>query len=247
MIARSPHISAITATCALCLVSAPAHAQLAPQTPTGSRIQVNPQKVDPVAAGRIRKQFGQCVYRNNLVKVERILNNSDPQTIDYRAAQISQPKLAEALGLDDCLTDQIAANQSALSVSLKSEALRGLFLEEAYLAKFSKAAPQFEGRVETISRNYVSSGDDLRKARAFGTYSDCLIVKNPSGADAMLRTMPGSKDEVAAARALAPTLGACLVQGQQLAMTPFSIRTFAADGLWTRYIRDAGPAKAAVK
>ena len=122
-------------------------------------------------------------------------------------------------------------------MALNDASLRSLLAEEAYLAKFKSAAALPEGAVENSDRHYVAIGEAKAKAEGLGAYSDCLTFRDTAGADAVMRTMPGSPEERQAARALAPVLGACLTQGQTISLTPTNIRAILADGLWNRYVR----------
>ncbi len=66
-------------------------------------------------------------------------------------------------------------------------------------------------------------------------FADCITFADVTGADALLRTGPATNDEGAAVRKLMPALSACVVAGQNLALTPSSIRSVVADGMWSRY------------
>src|SRR3546814_919182 len=126
---------------------------------------------------------------------------------------------------------------------MSNNAFRSMMLEEAYLARFKTVPALSEDASEIVAdRRYITEGST--SARALGRFADCLAFRDAAGADALLRTMPGSADERQAARAMAPALGASLTRGQTLSLNTANVRAFAADGLWTRFARDVGPASA---
>ena len=213
-----------------------AHAQIEPESQLGSRIPVKPKTVDPVRAGVVKKGFARCLYTKNSAKTPVLLEYSDPVTLDLDKLKIPNDDLGKYLGMSTCLGDQADGTQSAIGLRFSPIQLRAMLQEEAYLDAHAEPPALAEGSVEIVQRNYFSEGDNLRAARGLGVFADCLVFKDTRNSDAILRTMPGSKEERAAAQALGPTLGACLVQGQTLSLSPSSIRGFAADGLWTRYV-----------
>lgn len=234
----------MTAASLLCFSPVAAHAQIEPEAPLGSRIPVKSKAVDPVRAGIVKKGFARCLYLKNSAKTPLLLENSDPVTVDLDKIEIPNNDLGKYLGMATCLGDQADGTQSALGLRFSPIQLRAMLQEESYLDAHAAAPVLAEGSIELIQRSYFSEGDNLRAARGLGVFSDCLVFKDTRSSDAILRTMPGSKEESAAAQALGPTLGACLVQGQTLSLTPSSIRGFAADGLWTRYVRSPAPSSA---
>ena len=232
-----PQIVRIMAVALLCFAPVGAQAQLEPTTQLGSRIPIKPKVVDPVRAGLVKKGFAQCLYRRNSSKAPLLLGNSDPVTIDYNKLKMPSNDIGKYLDMETCLGEQVDETQLGIGLKFSPIRLRSMLQEEAYLAA-NKDAPILPlGSVESIDRTYISTGDGLNTAKGLGAFSDCLVFRDTKNADALLRAMPGSKEESVAAQALVPTLGACLVQGQTLSLTPSSIRTFAADGLWNRYVR----------
>lgn len=236
----------MTAASLLCLAPANAQAQLKPETQLGSRIPVKPSVVGPERAGIVKKGFARCLYVNNRGKTPALLENSDPATVDFGKIKMPNDDIGKYLGMETCLGDQASGAQSAIGFRFSPIQLRAMLQEESYLDANKQAPTLPAGSVEPVQRNYFSDADKLGVAKASGAFSDCLVFNDTKNADAILRTMPGSKDERAAAQALGPTLGACLAQGQSLSLSPSSIRGFAADGLWTRYVRNPAPASAEV-
>lgn len=216
-----------------------AQAQLKPETPTGSLIPVKPETVDPQQAGRIRKGFARCVYGTARSKATALLNNSDPETVDLAAAKIKDVK--RDLAMESCLGGEVGISQSALGMKIGDSLLRDLLAEEAYLGANKKAPvlPAAPAVPPLLQARYVSTGDALTRAQGMVAFTDCVVLKNVAQADALLRTMPGSKEELAAAKALAPSLGGCLVAGQKATLTATGIRAFMAYAMWNRFGRGA--------
>ncbi|MDR6849639.1 hypothetical protein J2X47_002930 [Sphingomonas sp. BE270] len=217
------------------LMPAVAFGQLKPEVQTGSLIPVAPQAVEAKDAGLIKKAFARCIYNRNKKAAAVILTYSDPVSVDIKAAKISD--VASTFDMSECLGKQASVTQNTLGFKFKREMLRGFLAEETYLAGHPVAPTLAPGSVEVIDRTYVSNSDNLPKARALGAFADCVVFNDVSGSDALLRTMPASASERAAARALAPALGKCLEQGIQFSMSPASIRVYVADGLWNRFSR----------
>lgn len=245
MIYAQPEIArqilSISAASLFCLAPVGAQAQLEPTTQLGSRIPVKPEAMDPVRAGVVKKGFARCLYERNSAKAPILLENSDPMSLDYSKVEMPDDNIGKYLGMANCLGDQADGTQSAIGFRFSPSQLRAMLQEESYLAANRKAPTLPSGSEELVQRDYVSQGDKLHTARSLGAFADCLTFRDTRNADAILRTTPGSKNEMAAATALAPTLGACLTEGQSLSLTPSSIRGFVADGLWNRYVRNAKP------
>ena len=223
---------------ALLLSSPISRAQLEPVVQTGSRIAVKPVKFDPVTAGAMRKEFGRCLLHLQSDVSTAIMNHSDPLKVDWEAVGIKPKKFSTQSSVKRCV-GLGNGSQWNFGITVSDSAFRAVLLEESYLLH-SPAAPSLpEGAQEQTGRRYVSTGDDLPRAQGLGQFADCIAFKDTQHADALVRTKPATKDEQAAAQALVPILGVCLVQGQTLSMTPANIRALAADGLWTRYVRSS--------
>ena len=226
--------TAVLASGVLLACSASARAQIEPQEQTGTRVPLPPDTLATEKAGNVRKGFGRCVYRRHPDVADALLRNSDPAGIDFEAAGVSTDKLHDKLSLEFCMGSQARGNQAMLGVAMKPTTLRALLLEEAYLGKY-RAAP-VAASMTPAARRFFAAAEKEGEARAMADFADCLAETDTPAADRLLRTMPGSTEEETAARGLAPTLGACLTEGQTLTFTPHSIRAYAADGLWNRYV-----------
>lgn len=222
----------------------PSREPMKPESQVGTRFQTKPTQVNPEEAGVVRKSFARCLYNRAPARVDKLLENSDPEGIEYFAAGTTAERFRSDVGIDYCLHFESAASD-ARQLTMSNTAFRSAMLEEAYLARFKTAPALPEDATEIISdRRYITEGST--SARALGRFADCLIFHSAADADALLRTMPGSDGEKQAARAMAPALGGCLMRGQTLSLNTANVRAFAADGLWTRFVRGTGPVPAQV-
>lgn len=220
------------------LVASPAAAQLEPETQTGSHIPRAPEKVGAKQTGVVIKSFASCLYRSNVTKARQLFASSDAIAIDFGRIGTTPNKISKQFDMDKCLAKQLDVDQSALGIKFSLQRLRALLLEEDYLERI-KTRPPVELPESLPPRTFVALEADLPKARAIGQFADCVVERDPIGADRLIRTMPASDDERKAARTLAPALSHCLIQGQQLTLTAASVRIYAVEGLWFRYARAA--------
>lgn len=240
--------AAISAVLLLCAAPFAAQAKpsgdgMQPEAQVGTRFLKKPVEVNPREAGLERKNFARCVYGRIPDRVDRLLENSDPEGIEYYAADTTQERFWQQISRDNFCGELNSAASEHRQLSMSNTAFRSMMLEEAYLARFKTAAPALpEDATEVIDRRYITEGS--APARALGRFADCLAFRDTAGADTLLRTMPGSDEEKQAARSLAPALGACLTRGQTLSLITANVRAFAADGLWNRFVRNAGPVPA---
>lgn len=256
MILRRPHSQrgraraacvAAFAALSLCAIpglasAKPASGGMQPEAQIGTRFLKKPTEVNPREAGLERKNFGRCIYARIPDRVDKLLENSDPEGIEYYGAGESQDRFWQLIGRDNFCGGLNSAASDHRQLTISNTAFRSMMLEEAYLARFKQAPALAADATEIADRRYMTEGS--APARSLGQFADCLAFRDVAGADALLRTMPGSDEEKAAARAMAPTLGACLVRGQTLSLNAANVRAFAADGLWTRFARGAGPVPA---
>ncbi len=114
--------------------------------------------------------------------------------------------------------------------------LRNLLAEELYLSGNSKSISIPQGGQESVARVYVTPNPSVAAALALADFADCITFADPADADALLRTGPATADERADVGGLMPALSACVVAGQNLTLTPGSIR-FRGRGrcMWSRY------------
>ncbi len=214
--------------------------QLEPTQETGSRIFTQPKaQTDLKVIGPFTKRVANCTYQRMGAKlIDRYLRVSDPVSTNLDGTNIDWNRMEQAM--EFCMgyhAEEYNADirLNRIGMTFSRNRLRALMLEEAYLAGNDTPVSISDADSELTARSYVSSGDDLARAQGLGNYADCIVHRNAEGADTLLRTEPASAAEKSAARALAPVLGECLIDGQRIEFTPASIRALAADGLWSRW------------
>ncbi len=219
--------------------AAPVQAQLDGSKQAGSQIYSEPQEQnDPGTSSRYSKAVANCLYKRlGKEKISEYLKASDPVSTDLKQAGLRWTRVERAL--EDCMgawaeTYYPDVRMAKIGMSFSQNRLRALLMEEAYLDSQATPLKIAEGSGELTDRTYVSRGKNLATAQGLGNFADCVAYRDASGADAMLRTEPGSAEELAGAHSLGAVLGACLIQGQEIEFTAASIRAIAADGLWSR-------------
>jgi hypothetical protein len=228
-------IGASVALAAVGLACAPLSAQLKPEKPTGSLVKRAPTKVANRDARLIQKEVARCIVSHARPKAEAFLAHSDPATVDYAGAGIDPKKTGDVLWLSECLGEAATQDMNAISMRIPTPLLRNLVAEELYLAGNAQPITIPQGGQEGVARLFVTPESQRGAALAVADFADCITFSDPAGADALLRTGPATNDESAAVRKLMPALSACVVAGQNLALTPGSIRSVVADGMWSRY------------
>ena len=193
--------------------------------PTGSRIQQeSPADAVPAdEARRVREAMGDCIFKRHPDEVRTVLENSDMVGLKPGTS------LAK-LRMDGCLEDELTTSDLQMKLSILS--LHGMFAERAYLAANPTPPDWLKTSFAIDKRRYFAKGDDLKRAQGVGFLVDCLVTAAPVRADTLLRSSAGSTEELAAVRALAEPLGGCLFEGQEMAVTAASVRTWVAAGLW---------------
>jgi hypothetical protein len=217
------------------LLCAPLSAQLEPETPTGSRVKRAPTKVANRDARLIQKEVARCIINHVRTKAEAFLAHSDSASVDYVGAGFGAKKATDVLWLSECLGEAATLDMNAVSMRIPTPLLRNLLAEELDLAGNSKPIAIPQGGQESVARLFVTAESQRGAALAVADFADCITFADPAGADALLRTGPATADESGAVRKLMPALSACVVAGQNLALTPGSIRSVVADGMWSRY------------
>ncbi|CAN5138931.1 hypothetical protein BH10PSE13_BH10PSE13_09720 [soil metagenome] len=204
---------------------------------------VNPYKpLTEIESGRLNKAFGVCLYDRGGTSADIVLKRSDPISVDVPrtslAAKFSWLKFAIQICAQKASLDRKVgiSKEDIVGISMRTNLrrIRGMLAEEAYLTRFHEV-PQTQS-VAVPNRVFVSTGKELEEAKSLASLADCMVSSNGTGADALLRTMPGTVEEKSVARSLSPALGSCLFAGQEFSMSPLSVRALAADGLWTRYV-----------
>jgi hypothetical protein len=208
-------------------------AQLKPERPTGSNIKVAPKEVKGKNKGEVVRGFGKCMINGYAKNSKKLLDNSDPLSIDKLPIVGEKGEIKAALGMENCLSRQVGYGSNALSFKFNDLMLRSILLEEAYLLA-NKVQPASENK-NIVARNFVTKDPELNRARALAMFSDCIVEKNPSLSDQILRTVRDTKEAAALTKSFSPILGECLFEGETIEFSITSIRGFIADGMYHRF------------
>ena len=214
-------------------LAAPASAQVDQDVQLGSKIPVRPAKADPILDGQIRDRYVSCAYGPHKEKIDAYLIGSDPVTANPDDFGIDMKRMTRRHDLRNCF--ELIGDQVQASISYTPTAFRYMMLEAAYLRAHEELPADQETRV-AAPRSYVSTGERLELAKSLATLSDCMVAHDAVSADTLLRTRSGTKKETEAAMAMVPALSACITQGQDLKITAANIRSFAAEGMWQRFV-----------
>ncbi len=200
--------------------------ELEDYVPTGSHIRLKPTVLDDQKRNIAISAFSRCLVIQAAPKVDHYLRKSDALT--------SREDALKFLPLADCLGDALSdADQSKARFSMQG--LRGWLAEQAYLRTNKKFVAVAADAPSLAPRQYFSVAPKLRVAKRVGEFSDCIVARDASGADAILRTARGSKAEFEAAKHFASTLSACVGGGSEVSFNSETLRAYVADGLWQQY------------
>lgn len=233
----------------LSALTVPVSAQMSGEQQVGSRFERQAEETGDRYAKAFMTAFRHCYYKNFPERSEAFLTETDAYSEGIPAGTVDRHTLRANKWSAGCQFDTRATVFKS-QMSFDTRALRYMLAEGSYLFNFPDAPPADIAPDSTASapdwnvgRVYVSTGENLGKARFFGDFADCIAAKDPVGADRLLRSEIQSPEERAAAMGMIDALGNCLVAGNELELTPENIRSFAADGMWQRYV--ATPARLA--
>lgn len=195
----------------------------------------------------LRAKLGACLADKSKDMAGKLLTHSDSVAVDYAGMGVQPQMYMFSWRMDLC---QKYNNPALMGpIFARPGALRTLLMESGYLAKNNRAPKvELDDKGQPVlapARMFVAKGDQLPQAVAYAQLADCTAANGTDLADAVLRTGAGSAEERAAAVALAPVIGQCVQEGQNISLTPETIRALAAEGMWQRYI--APPAQASAK
>lgn len=191
-----------------------------------------PAKPRTDAERYVGKGMPLCLYEQWRGRSARLLESSDPVTINFSRAGLVNSDDTMAIPAT-CLGAMKAGGLKEFDMGGLGP-VRSLLAEDAYLAANDRPLSIPQGAQEAVERSFVAQGEELQQARALAAFADCVTYHAPVESDALLRTGRATPEEYAAVNTLAPTLGQCLTQGQNLSLTASRVRALVADGLWSR-------------
>jgi len=147
---------------------------------------------------------------------------------DARALTASVPESAEA----DALVKKLAATPGCTG-KINDKALRGAIAERVYLGSYPAAPAELTGPAAP----FAGSGN---VALANWDITRCVALRDPVGADMLVRSELGSGAQKDAIKRLSPVIGACVPAGVQVGFDREKMRGLVAEGLLS--VRAAGAA-----
>lgn len=178
-------------------ITGPAQAQI----PTGP--------VPPEIKGRIAtQQLARC-----LIKLHR---SSVLKAIQPEPWADGADKMLRSVVDDRCL------DEGALSIP--TNLMRGAFYQYLYRETYAAAPLSLPAAATDFgASNIAGLKDDAKVEVAVRQFGDCVARLDSTDAHAFVVATPGSKEEDAALNALAPHLGACLMQGSKWTLNRSSL------------------------
>ena len=163
------------------------------------------------AEARMR-QFTQCVVRGDPTLGAKLLQstpNSAEETALYR-------KVAESR--NRCL--------GSGRLTMKNRSMRGALAEQMYLHDY----PDPIAEPAKPAATFVASHDGIQ---AYHSYGNCVVSRDPTAVDAVIRAKPRTAKEKQAYQNAAPALSTCLSgEGQSLRIDRLALRGFLAEALY---------------
>lgn len=215
-------------------------------TPLNSRIKRNRQfpletnrYLDPAKLGKVTRdrsramlgQFTRCVYDRSNQQALTLLGRTDLGFNDFRQINMDTERATRAFGFNDCLRRASEAYQTGSRLRFSAGGLRQWMLQEAYLDKFPEG-PTWVKPGNSIDERQLPLSERDGTVRAIMDFVDCVVATDPYSADYFYRAESGSEDEKAAIEQLAPTLGPCIAEGEQVQLLPDVLRLWVGEGLW---------------
>lgn len=178
------------------------------------------QKSEPLAVEAMAN-FGQCVARTTPAGARKLL------AMDFRTKDYAQAIDRLASGHGRCAPgSRIGFNGVLFAGALAEAMLESEHRPEALPGQIARhpSRPRIEARssVETMAL--------------------CTVMAEPQVVADLFATLPASSEEAVALKGLAPTLGACLAQGQSAAMNRPGLRSVLALAAWRLATHNAGAA-----
>ena len=191
---------------------------------TGTLIKRKPAQIDSRdkdAARQTLEAFSSCVVERQYGRAAKLIN-MPIDGADYKKQLGSLTSY-----YDECL--------STGEFSMSFDLLRGGLFQAFYLREFKSKGPvNFDTQIVTGYRAMYPEtfSDQARTSVALVNFAEC--VTRADGANVrLLMTMPaGSNGETGVFQSLAPKLGPCIVQGNQIKFSKAILKGALAEGLY---------------
>lgn len=216
-----------------------------PDIRTGTRFKQVPETADQAEARGLQKRIAKCVFFRNKDTVRELLAHSDMDRIDFAAFDQEAETLFDDLDVAECMGTVMRSSQYRMYMRIPYPTLRNLLAEEVYLQDNKGGVVLPANAPRDLDSRYGYQRLNPRTA-ALTQVGDCMTHSSIDDTHAFLESRPGSRDEVAAFEALAPTVIACLDTSEDEVALPISmIRQITADALWARSHYGAAAAQGA--
>ncbi|HZV58618.1 MAG TPA: hypothetical protein VFF89_13200 [Sphingobium sp.] len=243
--------------CVALLLPAPVLAQRNDNdfTPLGSRIKRDRQfplslptrfsrdqtnAVNRARSKTMMHQFSNCVYKRSKDDALDLLDKTDFGFVAFEQIKLSTDRALKIYGFSDCLSRVASANNSGVALRFNASALRQWLVQEAYFDHYADGPGWVKPGNVVKARSYVLSAENPAVHGAMD-FADCTVAADPYSADFFFRTPAGAADEKKALQGLMPVLGPCLPAGQQIEVTPQTLRIWLGEALWYA-ARNSAPA-----
>jgi hypothetical protein len=210
-------------------------------TPLGSHVSrpappLNFRAINEERAKGLVSAFSECLYEKAPDEVVSFLERSDFGLVNFAQMGETAESLTNKLKIDDCMTRAVRRHGqpgSTTRLQMSAANLRNYALRSAYLGTYPDGPTWIHGdqevQVDPLSLPLSQGRNDIIGLMNF---ADCIVAGDPQWADFFFRTGDGSKSEGEAIQALMPTLSACLPEGQEITLTPTSLRVMLSEGVW---------------
>ena len=215
-------------------------------TPLNSRIKRDrqfpldmPNRFDPERMTRVMRdrskdmlaQLSRCLYNRSNDQALALLETTDFGFADFAQVDLEPDRALRIYGFSDCLRRVATSHNMSVQLRFTPGALRQWLLQQAYLDRYPNGPTWVVPGNIVGERVFPLSGNSV-SVLAVMDFADCVVQADPYSADFFYRAAGGSDDEKAAIADLTPALGPCLPRGQQVELTPATLRAFLGEGLW---------------
>ncbi len=234
---RTTHIARSAAFCGLLaiIVSAPVQAQLKPRSQTGSHIRQSPTALSPEQVRKLQHDFAVCVVKQDHDRASQYVLDRDSAefpskyrglldpdclfhsdglsaSVDEVGLRMNDPRLVLADALIAAESGQITADRVASATPPKAMTVDPMDYQPKPGAK-----PE---DLSELQKNQAEAGARIRLYK----FGECVVRKNPTGSDQLVRSEINSAGEQAAFQALMPAFSDCLDKGVEITFSAEVLR-----------------------
>lgn len=222
----------VVAVCATPSLAQDRDMDLGPHLEVGSHIPTPAETLEEKQVRQMQKRVGDCIFARDEDLAIAYLRASDFVQVDWTALGHDFQYVSDELDFGRCLGRAMRGGQFRVQMRYDTSVLRFMLSEEAYLDRHD-AAPDHPGDRELVTdARYFTSLVGSGTARIVARFGDCVVARAPGEADRLLRTVPSTDREWDAILAMESALIDCQRIGQEIEMTPRTIRAVVSDALW---------------